>query len=125
MEKIILEIWQHSTVVAVVEALEQEAIKEARHYATVYGQDGSVICYQYFPLTDTRELFDLNSHKEVTMIPKFERLRSSRAGFPKNDFVELRAEFSNGRKHVVLVSSQSTPMEIARALEILARRIVG
>ena len=59
MERITLEIWQDGMCVASVDALERDAIQEARHYAMVYGQDGPVECFRYVPRTGSREPFDL------------------------------------------------------------------
>lgn len=54
MKTIELEIWQDGFCVASVIAPEHDAIREARHYAMIYGQDGPIACYQYFPHSDSR-----------------------------------------------------------------------
>ena len=59
MEPIEIEIWQGGICVASVSAMEKDAIREARHYAWQYEQDGPIEVYRYVPRTGKREPFNL------------------------------------------------------------------
>jgi hypothetical protein len=57
------------------------------------------------------------------MTPKLTKLWHNEMALPSGDRIELRADFSNDRHHAVLVEPPHGPMELAQALDWLARQI--
>lgn len=57
------------------------------------------------------------------MTPKLTKLWHNEIDTPAQYRVELRADFDNDRHHAVLVEEPHGPMELARALDRLARQI--
>lgn len=64
-----------------------------------------------------------NTEKETGMTTKLTKLWHNEMPLPSGDIIELRADFSNDRHHAVLVEPPHGPIELARALDRLARQI--
>ena len=59
MKPIDIEIWQDGVCVVSIHAPEHDALREARHYAMIYGQDGPAECFRRVPRTGKLEPFAL------------------------------------------------------------------
>lgn len=57
------------------------------------------------------------------MTPKITKLWHNKIALPSGDRLELRVDFSNDRHHAVSVEPPHGPMDLVRALDMLARQI--